>query len=145
MRVIIDERPLPANSGDPYIKLYYALNNGIRKELNVNRDVVSKVHPLDSQESDILQAADVLMGAVGYHNQNNHLPREGYPTPGKVKAELAGYIAMKFRVRDLTKVTHPLKEDIKIARWHWPSNGEAARYRRRRADNPCPKNRTRHQ
>jgi len=140
MRVIIDERSLPKDSGDPYKKLYYALNNGIRKELNVNRDFVSKVHPLGSKESDILQAADVLMGAIGYHSQSNHLPREGH-TPSKYKVELARYIAMKFRVRDLTKLTHPRKEEIKIVRWHWPSQGPKPRYRRRAADNPRPINR----
>jgi hypothetical protein len=145
MRVIIDERPLPKNSADPYTKLYYALNNGIRKELNVDRDVVYKVHPLESKESDILQAADVLMGAVGYHNQANHLPRDGRPAPGRVKAELARYIAMKFRVRDLTKVTHPLREHIKIVRWHWPSTGPRPSYRRRPADNPRPEHRRRSQ
>jgi hypothetical protein len=143
MRVIIDERTLPKDSGDPYTKLYYALNNGIRKELNVDRDVVSKVHSLGSKEADILQAADVLMGAVGYHNQNNHLPQKGRPTPSKYKVELARYIALKFRVRDLTKVTHPLKENLQIVRWHWPSAGQRSGYRRRPADNPRPENRRR--
>jgi hypothetical protein len=141
MRVIIDERNVPTGSGDPYTKLYYALNNGIRKEMNVDRDVVYKVHPLGSKDSDILQAADVLMGAIGYHNQQRQLPGEHRPIPAPVKVELARYIALKFRVRDLTKITHPRKDHLKIVRWHWSSNGPKPRYRRRAADNPRPENR----
>jgi hypothetical protein len=140
LHVIIDQRNLPKDSGDPYKKLYYALNNGIRKELRVDRDVISQVHPLGSKESDILQAADLLMGAVGYHNQDENLPRDGH-TPAKTKFELAKYIALKFKLRNLTYLTHPNNEHLKIVRWHWASTGPRPRYRRRAADNPRPENR----
>jgi hypothetical protein len=136
LRVIIDERGLPLGAGDPYTKLKFALNNGIRKELGATtRDVVSKVHPLGSEKSDLLQAADVLMGAIGYHNQDFHLS----PDASKYKVELARYIALKAGQRHLKLETHPLREDFKIVRWYWPGQPRQ-RHRRRAADNPRPVN-----
>ena len=97
---------------------------------------MAKVTPLNSKRSDLLQAADVLMGAVGFHNQDFHLR----PNANKAKIELARYIARKLGIRDLKQLTHPLKEEFKIVRWHWGS-GPRPRYRRRAADNPRPVNR----
>lgn len=135
LRVLIDERPV---KGDPYAKLFYTLNNGIRKELNATRDVVTRVEPLNSKQSDLLQAADVLMGAVGFHNQDFHLR----PNANKEKVELARYIAARVGLRDLKHETHPLREDFKIVRWYWPGQPRQ-RYRRRAADNPRPSSRRR--
>ena len=135
LRVIIDERDLPADAGDPYTQLKFTLNNGIRKEFGVERNVVTKVEPLDSTKSDLLQAADVLMGAIGFHCQDFHLR----PNPKKEKVELARYIAARLGLRDLKHETNPIKEDLKIVRWYW--SGPRPRYRRRAADNPRPVNR----
>jgi hypothetical protein len=53
LRVIIDNRSLPKNAKDPFTKLKFALNNGIRKELDpAADDVVTEVIPLDSKRSD---------------------------------------------------------------------------------------------
>lgn len=131
LRVIIDERNLPADTGDPYATLKYALNNGIRKEFGTKHDVVSHVHPLKSHEVDLLQAVDVLMGAVGFHNQDLHLR----PNAKHEKVELARYIAARIGRPDLKHETNPIKEDLKIVRWYWSSTPRQ-RYRRRRADNP---------
>jgi hypothetical protein len=136
LRVIIDERYLYKDTTDPYTLLKILLNRGIRREFQTTTDVVTKVEPLNSKRSDLLQAADVLMGAVGFHNQDFHL----LPNPKKEKVELARYIALKLRLRDLKQMTHPLKEDFKIVRWYWGS-GPRPRYRRRAADNPRPVNR----
>jgi hypothetical protein len=133
LRVIIDDRNLPKNAKDPFTKLKFALNNGIRKELDATAvDVVTEVKPLDSNQSDLLQVADVLMGAVGYHNQDFHLK----PGASKYKVELARYIAGRVGRPTLKDETSPNKEDIKIVRWHWKSRGPKPRYRRRAADNP---------
>jgi hypothetical protein len=137
LRVIIDDRNLPKNAKDPFTKLKFALNNGIRKELGATRDVVTKVEPLGSEQSDLLQAADVLMGAIGYHNQDFHLK----PDASKYKVELARYIQSRLGLRDLKHETNPIKEDFKIVRWHWSSSGPKPRYRRRAADNPRPRSR----
>jgi len=58
---------------------------------------VKKVEPLNSKRSDLLQAADVLMGAVGFHNQDFHLR----PNADKDKVELARYIAARLGRPDL--------------------------------------------
>jgi hypothetical protein len=128
LRVIIDDRKLPRNAKDPFTKLKFALNNGIRKEIDPTADdVVTEVTPLDSRQSDLLQIADLLMGAVGYHNQDFHLD----PKANKEKVELARYIAARVGRPTLKEETNPIKEDFKIVRWHWRSRGPKPRYRRR--------------
>src|ERR1044072_1342094 len=69
LRVIIDERQV---KGDPYTPLKIILNYGIRKQFNATTDVVTRIDPINSKESDILQAADVLMGATGFHCKDFH-------------------------------------------------------------------------
>jgi len=53
--------------------LYAVLNRGIRKKYDRRADVVRKIEAVDSHGHDVLQLADVLMGAVGYHNNDCHL------------------------------------------------------------------------
>jgi hypothetical protein len=130
--VIIDERPLPADNPDPYTPLKVILNHAIRRDFKGTTDIVTKVEPLDSKRSDLLQVADVLMGAVGFHNQDFHLR----PNANKEKVELARYIAARIGRPDLKHETSPIKEDFKIVRWYWKSGGPKPRYRRRAADNP---------
>ena len=129
LRVIIDERPV---QGDPYTPLRIILNRAIRRDYGATDDVVTRVEPLNSKNSDLLQTADVLMGAIGFHCQDFHLRRDA----NKEKVELARYIAARLGLRDLKHETNPIKEDIKIVRWHWSSRGPRPRYRRRPADHP---------
>jgi hypothetical protein len=136
LSVIIDERDLPKDATDPYTPLKIMLNRAIRRDHNETRDVVTRVQPLNSKCADLLQAADVLMGAVGFHNQDFHLRLNA----DKDKVELARYIAFKLGRPDLKHETHPLKEHFKIVRWYWPGQ-QRKRYRRRAADNPRPINR----
>ena len=103
--MIIDERHVYKSTPDPYTLLKIILNNGIRKDFQVATDVVAKVTPLNSKRSDLLQAADVLMAAVGFHNQDFHLR----PNANKAKIELSRYIAQKLGICDLKQLTHPLK------------------------------------
>jgi hypothetical protein len=136
LRVIIDERSV---TGDPYTTLKIILNHAMRRDFNATADVVTKVEPLGSKKSDLLQVADLLMGAIGFHCQNFHLR----PNANKEKIELARYIAARLGLRDLKHETNPIKETVKIVRWHWSSSGPKPRFRRRAADNPHPSNRPR--
>jgi hypothetical protein len=129
MEVIIDERPV---KGDPYTVLKIVLNRGIRKEFKVTTDLVSRVEPLDSKKSDLLQLADVLMGAIGYHCMDFHTRPDARP----VKVELARYIAGRVGLRDLKHETPFVKEHFKIERWYW---GQRPPRRRRPANRrPVP-------
>lgn len=112
LRVIIDDRPV---KGDPYAVLKIILNRAIRRDLGATTDVVTKVEAVKSHLSDLLQAADVLMGAIGFHNQDFHLR----PDANREKVELARYIARKAGVRDLKHETNQIKETFKIVRWYW--------------------------
>jgi hypothetical protein len=132
LRVIIDERTLPADNPDPYTALKIILNHGIRKKFQAATDVVTKVEPLASEKSDLLQVADVLMGAIAFHCQDFHLRSDA----NKEKLELARYVAARLGLRDLKHETNPITENLKIVRWHWKSRGPRPRYRRRAADNP---------
>lgn len=73
MEVIIDQRPV---KGDPYAALKVILNHGIRKEFQAApaADVVTRIEPFDSEKSDLLQLADVLMGAIGYRRRQRSPP-----------------------------------------------------------------------
>ena len=86
---------------------------------------------------DDVRAVHAEMGAVGFHNQDFHLRSN----TSKYKLELARYIASRVGRPTLKLETSPVKEDIKIVRWHWPSSGPKPRYRRRAADNPRHGNR----
>lgn len=77
------------------------LNNGIRKKFNRNVDVVRKVEPVDSKKCELVQVADVLMGAVGYHCNDCHTR----PGAKRAKIELAHYIAQKAKLLSLNQST----------------------------------------
>jgi hypothetical protein len=73
------------------------LNRGIRKKYGRTLDVVRRIEPVDSKKCDLLQVADVLMGAVGYHCNDCHL----LPSARQAKIELASYIASKAKLLSL--------------------------------------------
>jgi hypothetical protein len=67
------------------------LNNGMKKKLGIDTAPFRAVEPRDSKESELMQIADILLGAVGYQ-------KNGYNLLAGVKAakiELADYIAKK--------------------------------------------------
>jgi len=128
MDVIIDDRDVRR---DHLSVLHIVLNHGIKKMFNVTNDLVKSVEPITSHESNILQVADVLMGAVGFHNNGRHLR-----PAAKHKVDLAAYIATRGALRDLTQETPYTKTYFKIARWHWGPGPRPSRRRhpsRRRA------------
>jgi hypothetical protein len=87
MLVHLDKR----ESSYPLHELHKILNKGIRKAFGVNRDVVVNVQPIESHASNLLQVADILMGAVGYHWDDWH----SEPGASTAKVALAKLIAEK--------------------------------------------------
>lgn len=77
------------------------LNRGIRKKFKCDRDVVRSVQAVDSKKCDLMQVADVLMGAIGYQNNDCHLR----PRARRAKIELADYIAQKAKLVSLKQKT----------------------------------------
>jgi len=81
--------------------LHVILNRGIRKKYGRRIDVVRSIDAVDSKRSNVLQVADVLMGAVGYHWNDCHLR----PGARRAKVELADYIARKVNLLSLKEKT----------------------------------------
>jgi hypothetical protein len=77
------------------------LNRGIRKRYECVRDVVRNVQAVDSKTCNLMQIADVLMGAVGYQNNDYQIR----PGARKAKIELADYIARKANLLSLKQNT----------------------------------------
>jgi len=73
-------------------ELKLVLNNGARKKWGISPFV--NVESVDSKKSDIMQFADVLMGAVGFHNNDRHLELGTRPSKVHVAAELAKAIGL---------------------------------------------------
>ena len=71
------------------------------------------VEARDSKQAVLLQLADVIMGAIGFHSSDLHLR----PDARKAKVDLAAYIARKAPLRDLKQVTRYTKWNFKIERW----------------------------
>ncbi|QDU31674.1 hypothetical protein ETAA8_68340 [Anatilimnocola aggregata] len=77
------------------------LNRGVRKRFNRSVDIVSTVEPVRSHESELIQMADVLMGAVGYHQNDRHLVAGAK----QAKVTLASHIAMINKLTSLKQKT----------------------------------------
>lgn len=95
--MFFDER----RSKTPLSDLKRSLNSGSRKKHGRLCDVVASIEPICSHESDILQVADVMMGAVGYHQNGRHLN----PEASQSKIALANHIAKLARLQSLKQQT----------------------------------------
>jgi len=91
------------------------LNNGLRKKRKgqIKSDVFRNVEAVDSKTSDLMQVADVLMGAIGYHWNNLHVR----PGARQAKVLLADYIATKARIPSLAQETPFGRRSFAI--WHF--------------------------
>lgn len=81
--------------------LYVVLNRGIRKKYGRGVDAVRNIQAVVSHDCDVIQVADVLIGAVGYQNNDCHLR----PGARRAKIELADYIAAKAGLLSLKQNT----------------------------------------
>ena len=71
------------------------LNNGIAKKYGYPNNIVRNVQAIDSKNSDYVQLADVLMGAIGYEANGKHLQAGAKAA----KVDLADYIRQKAGLR----------------------------------------------
>jgi hypothetical protein len=98
MLIILDQR---TTGKQKLSTLCTILNRGIRKKYHCDRDVVRNVQAVDSKTCNLMQIADVMMGAIGYQNNDCHLR----PVARKAKIELANYIANKAHLMTLKQNT----------------------------------------
>jgi hypothetical protein len=93
--------------------------------------LVARVEPIDSKTCCMIQIADVLMGAIGYHcNRHALIPGAGQP-----KITLAGRIARSARLVSLAHETRYGATGFVI--WHWrPAERESAPAPRPKSGDP---------
>jgi hypothetical protein len=84
-------------------ELLNALRNGSRYWMGANAPKIKTVIPVESKASQIIQANDVLLGAVGFHNNQRDL----LPETKAEKKELAAFIASEAGLSTLRTQTPP--------------------------------------
>jgi hypothetical protein len=105
--VYLDQR----NTSYPLLQLKLILNRGLKKKyLQIRSDVVRNIQPIDSKKSELLQVADILMGAIGYQKNGCHTRTNA----SKAKVSLAEYISQKANILSLCQNTPYSKKDFCI-------------------------------
>ncbi len=89
------------------------LNNGLRKKYKYLQHPIRNIQATNSKYSDLIQVADVLMGAIGYEMNGAHT-RTG---ARRSKVLLAEYIAQKAGLVNLQQPTPRSRKDFSI--WHF--------------------------
>ena len=89
------------------------LNHCGRKDHNLRHDCFREVRAKPSKKDDLLQAADVLLGAVGYHYARRHRGRGGSPA----KNDLADRIALGIQRPSLDFASHRSEKRFNVWRW----------------------------
>jgi len=97
--VHLDER----NSSYKLGTLKVVLNHGMNKKAGIDTAPFHAVEPRDSKQSELLQIADILLGAVGYQKNGYHLLVGAKPS----KVELAAYIAEKAGLKNFIDGSPP--------------------------------------
>jgi hypothetical protein len=97
------------------------LNAGIRKRFGRRTDVVRRVEARVSHDCNLMQVADVLMGAVGFHwNSHHHAP-----SASPAKLELASQIAKLAGLQSLACECG--KGSVAFEIWRFRFSGEKKR------------------
>ncbi|MBI5184923.1 MAG: DUF3800 domain-containing protein [Nitrospinae bacterium] len=109
--VYLDQRDSSYSLGT----LKVILNRGLKKKFKgkIINDIIRNIEPKDSKKTNLLQVADVLMGAIGY--ELNHCHLKSNARRGKVL--LSEYIAQKAGLVNLMQETPYRKKDFSI--WHF--------------------------
>jgi hypothetical protein len=93
--------------------LWAILNNGLRKKYGLVHQPVRNIQAVNSKDNDLVQIADVLMGAIGYEMNGAHT-RSGAK---RSKVMLAEYIAQKANLVNLQQPTPRSQKQFSI--WHF--------------------------
>lgn len=104
--IYLDERSTSYRLGT----LRLVLNRGIRKAFSSEQDQVASVQAASSHDHGLMQLADILMGAVGYHANGMH----ELPGASPAKRELARHIAERAELPHLATQTQIGKWDFGI-------------------------------
>lgn len=92
-----------------------ALNAGIRKKFGRTCDVVRAVEPRVSHDCELIQLADVLMGAIAYHCNGCHKADNA----AQHRCLLADHIATRSGIQNLAQSTPRGKSDFEIWRFNF--------------------------
>ena len=92
-----------------------ALNVGIRRRFGRRPNVVRTVQAVDSAKHDLIQIADVMMGAIGYHCNDCHLR----PCASPAKQSMAEHIATIAGLENLSQATRFSRKDFEIWRFRF--------------------------
>jgi hypothetical protein len=93
-------------SVDKRDKLHDVLCNNI---LDFNREIIERVQAVRSEEVEILQLADLLIGAVSYRNRQE--------TGNVGKVDLVQRMQQRSGL-NLTQTTLPLASKVNLFKWH---------------------------
>lgn len=94
-----------------------ALNNGIRKKFSRSVSVIRAVEPRVSHECNLIQLADVLMGAIAYHCNGCHKADNA----AQHRCKMVEHIATRAKLRNLAQSTPRGKSDFEIWRFKFSS------------------------
>lgn len=89
------------------------LNNGLHKKYRYLVSPVRNIQAVNSKDSDLIQVADILMGAIGYEMNGAHT-RTGAK---RAKVLLAEYVARKAGLLNLQQPTPRSHKQFSI--WHF--------------------------
>lgn len=89
------------------------LNNGLKKKYGLDNKPIRNVQGLNSKDSDFIQVADILMGAIGYEMNGAHTRTNAK----RAKITLAEVIAHKAGLVNLQQPTPRSSRHFSI--WHF--------------------------
>jgi hypothetical protein len=89
------------------------LNNGLKKKYGLDNKPIRNIQGLNSKDSDFIQVADILMGAIGYEMNGAHTRTNAK----RAKVNLAEVIARKAGLVNLQQPTPRSSRHFSI--WHF--------------------------
>jgi len=107
--VLLDHR----NSSYSLDTLKRELNRGMARKFQVPGNPFVSVESRDSKQTDLIQIADLLIGAVGFQKNGLHLLAESK----RAKVELAAYIAAQAGLDDLISDTQ--RSNYRFSIWNF--------------------------